>query len=106
VVRKITYRKNIVEQAHRAVTQITKPMLGFKSYRAASNVLARIKLMHMNRKVQVIVTKEDAFPPRRSVLCTSGLIVPRTTARLINPPQILLSLGNATESLFLSIKRM
>ena len=56
-VRQIKYLNNIVEQDHRAVKRSTKPMLGFKSFRAASNVLAGIKLMHMIRKGQMIVTK-------------------------------------------------
>ena len=41
---------NIVEQDHRAVTRITKPMMGFKSFRAAYDVQAGIELMHMIRK--------------------------------------------------------
>ena len=56
-VRQIKYLKNIVEQDHRAVKRITKPMLGFKSFRAASNVLAGIELMHMIRKDQMFVAE-------------------------------------------------
>ena len=46
---------NIVEQDHRAVKRITKPMLGFKSFRSARNVLAGIKLMYMFRKGQMVL---------------------------------------------------
>ena len=53
-VRQIKYLNNIVEQDHRAVKRITKPMLGFKSFRAARNVLAGIELMHMIRKGQML----------------------------------------------------
>ena len=53
-VRQIKYLNNIVEQDHRAVKRITKPMMGFKSFRAARNVLAGIELMHMIRKVQLM----------------------------------------------------
>jgi putative transposase len=35
IVRQIKYLNNIVEQDHRAVKRITKPMLGFKSFRSA-----------------------------------------------------------------------
>ena len=56
-VRQIKYLNNIVEQDHRAVKRITKPMLGFKSFRAAGNVLAGIELMHMISKGQMIVTE-------------------------------------------------
>jgi len=58
-VRQIKYLNNIVEQDHRAVKRITKPMMGFKSFRAASNVLTGIELMHMIHKGQMIVTKGD-----------------------------------------------
>lgn len=58
-VRQIKYLNNIVEQDHRAVKRITKPMMGFKSFRAASNVLAGIELMHMIRKGQMIIAKGD-----------------------------------------------
>ena len=56
-VRQIKYLNNIVEQDHRAVKRITKPMRGFKSFRAASAVLVGIELMHMIRKGQMSVTK-------------------------------------------------
>ena len=58
-VRQIKYLNNIVEQDHRAVKRITKPMMGFKSFRAAYNVLAGIELMHMIRKGQMIVANGD-----------------------------------------------
>ena len=50
IVRQIKYLNNIVEQDHRAIKRVTKPMLNFKSFRAAKNVLAGIELMHMIRK--------------------------------------------------------
>ena len=58
-IRQIKYLNNIVEQDHRAVKRITKPMMDFKSFHAAYNVLAGIELMHMIRKGQMIVTKGD-----------------------------------------------
>ena len=58
-VRQIKYLNNIIEQDHRAVKRITKPMMGFKSFRAAYNVLAGIELMHMIRKEQMIVMNGD-----------------------------------------------
>ena len=58
-VRQIKYLNNIVEQDHRAVKRITKPMMGFKSFRAARNVLAGIELMHMIRKGQMITSEND-----------------------------------------------
>ena len=53
IVRQVKYLNNIVEQNHRAVKRVTKPMLNFKSSRLANNVLAGIELMHMIRKGQL-----------------------------------------------------
>jgi putative transposase len=38
-IRQVKYLNNIVEQDHRAIKRITRPMLGFKSFRAAQAVL-------------------------------------------------------------------
>src|SRR5680860_91990 len=55
VVRQVKYLNNIVEQDHRAVKRITKPMLGFKSFQSAKNILSGIELMHMIRKGQLMM---------------------------------------------------
>ena len=55
VVRQVKYLNNIIEQDHRAIKRMTKPMLNFKSFRAASSVLAGIELMHMIRKGQFAI---------------------------------------------------
>jgi putative transposase len=52
-IRKIKYLNNIVEQDHRAVKRVTRPMLGFKSFDAAQSTIAGIELMHMLRKGQL-----------------------------------------------------
>jgi transposase-like protein len=52
-VRQIKYLNNIALQDHRSVKRNTRPMLGFKSFRAAASVLAGIELMHMIRKGQM-----------------------------------------------------
>ncbi len=59
LVRQIKYLNDIVEQDHRAVKRITKPMLEFKSFRSARNVLAGIELMHMIRKGQMMMEGSD-----------------------------------------------
>lgn len=51
-VRQIKYLNNIVEQDHRFVKKITKPMNGFKAFHAAEATLAGIELHHMLRKGQ------------------------------------------------------
>ena len=55
LVRQVKYLTNIVEQNHRAIKRVTRPMLNFKSFRSASSVLAGIELMHMIRKGQFAV---------------------------------------------------
>ena len=56
LIRQVKYLNNIVEQDHRAVKRVTKPMLNFKSFRAAKRVLAGIELMHMIRKGQMAMS--------------------------------------------------
>ena len=55
IVRQVKYLNNIVEQDHRAIKRVTKPMLNFKSFQAAKSVLAGIELMHMIRKGQLMM---------------------------------------------------
>jgi putative transposase len=54
-IRQIKYLNNIVEQDHRGVKRVTRPMLGFKSFAAAQDTLAGIELMHMIKKRQLVV---------------------------------------------------
>jgi putative transposase len=49
----VKYLNNVVEQDHRAVKRVTRPMLGFKSFEAAQSTLVGIELMHMLRKRQL-----------------------------------------------------
>jgi putative transposase len=53
VIRQTKYLNNIVEQDHRAVKRMTRPMLGFKSFHPARCTLAGIELVHMLRKGQM-----------------------------------------------------
>jgi putative transposase len=52
-IRQVKYLNNIVEQDHRAVKRLARPMLGFKSFRSARATLTGIELMHMIRKGQL-----------------------------------------------------
>jgi len=54
-IRKLKYLNNIVEQEHRAVKRVTRPMLGFKAFEAAQCPLAGVELMHMIKKRQLVV---------------------------------------------------
>ena len=40
VVRQVKYLNNLIEQDHRAIKRVTKPMMNFKCFRSARNVLA------------------------------------------------------------------
>jgi putative transposase len=53
IIRQVKYLNNMVEQDHRAVKRVTRPMLGFKSFDAAQSALAGIELIHMLRKGQL-----------------------------------------------------
>ena len=57
--RQSKYLNNLVEQDHRAVKRITRPMLGFKSLRCARILIAGIEVMHMIRKGQLGSTKDQ-----------------------------------------------
>ena len=58
-IRQVKYLNNIVEQDHRGVKRVTRPMLGFKSFAAAQDTLVGIELMHMIKKRQLMVEEED-----------------------------------------------
>ncbi|SMP80933.1 Transposase (or an inactivated derivative) [Noviherbaspirillum suwonense] len=51
--RQVKYLNNIVEQDHRAIKRIIRPMLGFQSFRYARILLAGIETMHMIKKGQL-----------------------------------------------------
>ena len=56
--RQIKYLNNIVEQDHRAIKRLARPMLGFKSFWSAAVTLAGIELMHMIRRGQLLPAGE------------------------------------------------
>ena len=76
LVRQIKYLNNIVEQDHRAVKRITKPMLGFKSFQSAKSILAGIELMHMIRKGQLMMEGADDLSFADQFYALAGKIRP------------------------------
>ena len=58
-IRQVKYLNNIVEQDHRGVKRVTRPMLGFKSFVAAQDTLVGIELMHMIKKRQLVVAEGE-----------------------------------------------
>ena len=53
-IRHSKYLNNIVEQDHRGVKRLTRPMLGFKSFWSARCTIAGIEVMHAIRKGQLV----------------------------------------------------
>ena len=58
--RQFKYLNNIVEQDHRAIKRIVRPMLGFKTFRCARALIAGTLTMHMIRKGQLVVHEGQA----------------------------------------------
>src|SRR5471030_273846 len=76
LVRQVKYLNNIVEQDHRAIKRVTRPMLNFKSFRCASSVLAGIELMHMIRKGQYAIDGADAMTFADQFYALAGQVRP------------------------------
>jgi len=76
IVRQVKYLNNIVEQDHRFFKRITQPMLNFKSFRAARNVLAGIELMHMIRKGQMVLKGCERMSYANQFYALAGQICP------------------------------
>jgi transposase-like protein len=52
-VRQNKYLNNVVEQDHRAIKRIIKPMMGFMDFRCARIILSGIEIAHMICKGQM-----------------------------------------------------
>jgi putative transposase len=76
LVRQVKYLNNIVEQDHRAIKRVTRPMLNFKSFLSASSVLAGIELMHMIRKGQFAIDGVDAMSFAEQFFVLAGIVRP------------------------------
>ena len=61
IIRQIKYLNNIIEQDHRSIKRIARPMMGFKSFISASATLAGIELHRMLRKKQHKNFKKTLF---------------------------------------------
>ena len=60
-IHQIQYLNNLVEQDHRAIKRIVRPMFGFKSFPSARIILQGIELMHMIKKGQMITVDGQAL---------------------------------------------
>ena len=63
VIRHSKYLNNMVEQDHRSVKRLTRPMLGFKSFWSARCTIAGIETMHAIRKGQLATTGNVSQTP-------------------------------------------
>ena len=62
-IRQCKYLNNIIEQDHRRVKRITRPMMGLKNFHLAQNTLMGIEVMAMIMKGQMKTTKGDNRSP-------------------------------------------
>ena len=58
--RQSKYLNNLIEQDHRAIKRVVRPMLGFKTFRCARAIIAGIETMHMIKKGQLLCAKVQA----------------------------------------------
>ena len=68
---------NVVEQDHRAIKHLTRPMLGFKDFDSAHVIPSGIEVMHMIKKGQMNCwAKAHCLPPSNSTRAfhTSSLL--------------------------------
>ena len=75
-VRQVKYLNNIVEQDHRAIKRVTRPMLNFKSFRSARNMLTGVELMHIIRKDQFAIDGATAMSFADQFYALAGKIRP------------------------------
>ena len=76
LMRQVKYLNNIVEQDHRAIKRVTRPMLNFKSFWSAGSVLAGIELIHMVRKGQFAIDGADAMSFADQFYALAGMVRP------------------------------
>ena len=57
----VKYLNNMLEQDHRSIKKLTRPMRGFKSFQSASATLDGIELAHMIRKRQFSNSGQSPF---------------------------------------------
>jgi putative transposase len=60
-IRQVKFFNNILEQDHRFIKRITRPMMGFKAFHSAAATIAGIEAVHMIRKRQIPANGETAF---------------------------------------------
>jgi len=69
IIRQSQYLNNIVEQDHRAVKRVVRPMLGFKSFWGARCTIAGIEVMHAISQGTTCDQRCKVSNACRAVLC-------------------------------------
>ena len=67
--RQCKFLNNVVEQDHRAIKRIVRPMLGFKNFRCARALITGIETMHMIKKGQLDGLKDKAASAANQFYC-------------------------------------
>ncbi|GAW86402.1 putative transposase [Bathymodiolus platifrons methanotrophic gill symbiont] len=65
----VKYLNNIIEQDHRFIKKITKPMMGFKAFHSAQATIDGIETAHMIRKGQLA---EENIPAYKQFIALAG----------------------------------
>jgi len=65
----VKYLNNIIEQDHRFIKKITKPMMGFKAFHSAQATIAGIEASHMTRKRQL---SEENIPSYKQFIALAA----------------------------------
>ena len=60
---------NLIEQDHRFIKKITRPMMGFKAFHLAQGTIDGIETAHMIRKKQL---PEDNIPAYKQFMVLAG----------------------------------
>ena len=63
-VRQVKYLNNIVEQSHRLIRRMTRPMMGFKNFWSAATTISGIEMVHMLYRDQIEIpgqTPQERF---------------------------------------------
>ncbi|RAT14142.1 transposase [Bacillus cereus] len=72
-IRQIKYRNNIVEQDHRFMKRRIHSMLGLKSFRTATCILARVEAVHMRKKEQIDLQDQSVQTQKQFIHQLFGL---------------------------------
>ena len=72
--RQSKYLNNVVEQDHRAIKRIVRPMLGFKDFDCARRLIAGIETMHMVKKGQLDCPNGEALSAADARLSGNDII--------------------------------